>query len=97
MMKAERRSGKAWQRKCVARWRLLSAEGLDLPAAAAEIGVSSNDLAAWSRGSSSAPLLIPVCIKDEAAQRKLVVVLRCGARVEGLSLEDVVELARRLA
>ena len=46
MMKAERRPGKAWQRKCVARWRLLSARGLDLQAAATEIGVSANDLAA---------------------------------------------------
>jgi hypothetical protein len=42
------------------------------------------------------PLLVPVCIKDETEQRNLVVVLRCGARVEGLSLEDVAELARRL-
>lgn len=96
MMKAEQRPGKTWQRKCVARWRLLSARGFDLQAAATEIGVSANDLAAWSRGSSSAPLLVPVCIKDETEQRKLIVVLRCGARVEGLSLEDVVELARRL-
>jgi hypothetical protein len=97
MIKAERRLSKAWQRKCVARWRLLSVQGLDLQAAATEIGVSANDLAEWSRGSSSAPLLIPVCIKDETEQRKLVVVLGTGARVEGLSLEDVVELARRLA
>ena len=96
MMKAERRPGKAWQRKCVARWRLLSAQGLNLQAAAAEIGVSAGDLAAWSRDSSSTPLLVPVCIKDETEQRNLVVVLRCGARVEGLSLEDVVELVRRL-
>lgn len=96
MMKAERRPSKAWERKCVARWRLLSAQGMDLQMAAAEIGVSANDLAVWSRGSSGAPLLSPVCIKDEAEQRKLVVVLGCGARVEGLSLEDVVELARRL-
>lgn len=80
----------------MARWKLLSVQGLDLQAAAAEIGVSADDLAAWSRDSSSAPLLIPVCIKDEAEQRNLVVVLRCGVRVEGLSLEDVVELARRL-
>ncbi len=29
MMKAEQRPSKAWQRKCVARWRLLSARGLD--------------------------------------------------------------------
>jgi len=96
MMKAERRPGKAWQRKCVARWRLLSAQGLDLQAAAAEIGVSAGDLAVWSRDSPSTPLLVPVCIKDETEQRNLVVVLRCGARVEGLSLEDVAELARRL-
>ena len=48
MMKAEQRPGKTWQRKCVARWRLLSARGLDLQAAAAEIGVSADDLAAWS-------------------------------------------------
>ena len=96
MMTAERRPSKSWQRKCVARWRLLSVQGLDLQAAAAEIGVPADDLAAWSRGSSSAPLLVPVCIKDETEQRKLVVVLRCGARVEGLWLEDVAELARRL-
>ena len=72
MMKAERRPSKAWERKCVARWRLLSAQGLDLQVAAAEIGVSANDLAVWSRGSSSAPMLIPVCIKDEAEQRSRV-------------------------
>ena len=35
-----------------------------------------------------------LCIKDEAEQRKMVVILRCGVRVEGLSLKDVVELAR---
>lgn len=80
MMKAERSPSKAWQRKCVARWRLLSMQGLDLQAAAAEIGVSANDLAAWSRGSSSTPLLIPVCIADEAEQRKLVVVFRVSVR-----------------
>ncbi|WP_293275766.1 hypothetical protein [Nannocystis sp.] len=35
--------------------------------------MSADDLAAWSRGSSSAPLLIPVCIEDETELRKLVV------------------------
>ena len=96
MMKAERRPIKAWQKKCVARGRLLAVQGVDLWRAAAEIGISAEDLAAWSRESSSAPLLVPVCIKDEAEQRKLVVILGCGARIEGLSLDDVVELARRL-
>ena len=42
-------------------------------------------------------MFVAVHVEDEATERSGVVVLGCGVRVEGLSVADVAELARRLA
>ena len=67
--------------------------------AAVEMGVAGADLAMWIRAATSgSPMFVPVHVEDEVAGGSgLVVVLGCGVRVEGLSIADVAELARRLS
>lgn len=67
--------------------------------AAVEIGVAPADLALWiGEAASEAPVFVAVHVEDEVAERSgVVVVLGCGVRVEGLSVADLAELARRLA
>ncbi len=67
--------------------------------AAVEIGVARADLEMWIRAAASgSPMFVPVHLEDEVADGSgLVVVLGCGVRVEGVSLADVAELARRLS
>ncbi len=55
MMKAERYPSKTWQRKCVARWRLLSARGLDLQAGGKSRGPPPAQPARTSPGSPATP------------------------------------------
>lgn len=85
--------------KALARWRWLSARGVGLADAAEEIGVAEAELRAWSVGALTTPLLVPVEIESRASGPKgdLVAVLAGGVRVEGLTLDDVVELVRRLS
>ena len=61
--------------------------------------MAAADLARWIRESASdAPLFVAVHVEDEAMVRSgIVVVLGCGVRVEGLSVADLAELARRLS
>ena len=94
-----KKTSEAFERKALARWRLLASQGVPVARAAVEIGVEADDLEAWIRGSASpAPLFVPVQVEEEVAGRGgLVVVLGCGVRVEGLSIVDVAELARRLS
>ncbi|HZF74504.1 MAG TPA: hypothetical protein VE033_01540 [Acetobacteraceae bacterium] len=99
MKKDEKKRSEAFKRKALARWRLLSSRGVALDRAAVEIGVAGADLEMWSRAAApEGPLFIPVHVEGEDARRSgLVIVLGCGVRVEGLSLADVAELARRLS
>jgi len=99
MMKSEKKVSEAFKRKALARWRLLSSRGMATERVADEIGVAGVDLAMWIRAvASEPPLFVPVHVEDEVAGRSgLVVVLGCGVRVEGLSIADLAELARRLS
>lgn len=90
-----------FKKKVLARWRWLAARGMDLDRAAEEIGVESTELRAWMQeGSPRMPLFVPVHVEDEAmvgVGGGLVAVLAAGVRVEGLTVADVAELARRLS
>lgn len=98
MKTGERKTSEAFKRKVLARWRLLSERGWEHERAAVEIGVAAADLALWIReAGSDGPVFVAVHVEDEATERSGVVVLGCGVRVEGLSVADVAELARRLA
>ena len=99
MKTGERKTSEAFKRKVLARWRLLSERGWEHERAAVEIGVAAADLARWIReAGSDGPVFVAVHVEDEAAERSgVVVVLGCGVRVEGLSVADLAELARRLA
>jgi hypothetical protein len=101
MKKSEKKTSEAFKRKVLARWRLLSMRGVAVERAAVDIGVVAADLAAWLReATSDSPLFVPVHVEDEAAAAAgsgVVVVFGCGVRVEGLSVADLAELARRLA
>jgi hypothetical protein len=99
MKKSERKTSEAFKRKVLARWRLLSMRGVAVERAAVDIGVEAADLATWIReAASDSPLFVPVHVEDEAAAGGgVVVVFGCGVRVEGLSVADLAELARRLA
>lgn len=99
----QRRSSERFRRKVVARWRWLEARGVELVEAAREIGVTAGELRAWSQGQvDEARLIVPVQVEIEdadadAERRGIVVVLGGGVRVEGLTVADVAELARRLS
>ena len=95
----ETKRSERFKRKALARWRLLAASGVSLELAALEIGVMVDELRAWSRDAEGkAPLFVPVQVEGETAERRaLVVVLAGGVRVEGLTIADVAELARRLS
>ena len=99
MKKSEKKTSEAFKRKVLARWRLLSLRRVTIERAAVDIGVSAADLATWIReAASDSPLFVPVHVEDEAAVGSgVVVVFGCGVRVEGLSVADLAELARRLA
>jgi hypothetical protein len=96
-MKASER----FKRKVLARWRVLSARGVDAGRAAVEIGVAAADLETWiQEAASGSPLFAPVHVVDEEAgggRRGVEVVLGCGVRVLGLSVAELAELARRLS
>ena len=99
MKKSEKKTSEAFKREVLARWRLLSMRGVAVERAAVDIGVEAADLATWIReAASDSPLFVPVHVEDEAVVgRGVVVVFGCGVRVEGLSVADLAELARRLA
>ncbi len=88
-----------FKQKVLARWRLLSARGVDPGRAAVEIGVAAADLEMWIReAASDSPLFVPVHVEDGAGvQSGVVVVLGCGVQVLGLSVVELAELARRLS
>lgn len=79
--------------------------------AALEIGVGAADLRRWSRGNEAetplivpvqveveAPLIVPVQVEAESTSpQQIAVVLRSGLRVEGLTVDEVAELLRRLS
>ena len=93
------KTSEKFKRKVLARWRVLSAGGVDPVRAAVEIGVAAADLEMWIReAASGSPLFVPVHVEDEdALQSGVVVVLGCGVRVQGLSVAELAELARRLS
>lgn len=92
------KTSEKFKRKVLARWRVLSARGVDLGQAAVEIGVVEADLAKWIREtSSSSPLFVPVIVEDAGGGSGGEVVLGCGVRVLGLSVAELAELARRLS
>ena len=99
MKTSQRKTSEAFKRKVLARWRLLSTHGWECERAAVELGVTAADLASWIRESApDAPLFVAVHVENEVPVRSgVVVMLGCGVRVEGLSVDDVAELARRLA
>jgi hypothetical protein len=87
-----------FKRKVLMRWRWLAERGMSLEQAALEIGVPTADLHRWSRGQEAeAPLIVPVQVEDESTvRREIVVVLRSGVRVEGLTVVEVADLLQRL-
>lgn len=101
MMGTVKSSGSRFKKKVLARWRWLSARGVDIEQAAQEIGMGLAELRSWiEEESRPLPLLVPVQIEgeDEAVARGgFVAVLAGGVRVEGLTIADVAELARRLS
>lgn len=97
--KNEVRHSERFKGKVLARWRVLSAQGIPLDRAALEMGLPTTTLEMWVRRSEQ-PLLVPVQIADERElgdEQRLVVELGHGVRVHGLTLSDVAELARRLS
>ena len=95
----QKQRSERFKRKVLARWRQLATSGVSLEQAALEIGVTAGELLAWSRvAEDERPLLVPVQVASEAAERRtLVVVFAGGVRVEGLTVAEVAELVRRLS
>lgn len=74
--------------------RLRQEEGVLLLAAAREAGVEYQTLRRWLRVTGLA--FRPVSVVHPELPPAIVAVLPCGLRLEGLGLDDIVELARRL-
>jgi hypothetical protein len=94
------KTSEKFKRKVLARWRGLSARGVDPGRAAVEIGVAVADLEMWIReAASGSPLFVPVYVEGEDAGGRsgVVVELGRGVRVLGLSVAELAELARRLS
>lgn len=95
------KTSEKFKRKILARWRVLSALGVDPGRAAVEIGVEAADLEMWIReAASDSPLFVPVHVEDEDAvggRSGVVVELGRGVRVLGLSVAQLAELARWLS
>lgn len=95
------KTSEKFKRKILARWRVLSARGVDPGRAAVEIGVEVADLEMWIReAASGSPLFVPVWVEDEGPGERrsgVVVELGRGVRVLGLSVAELAELARRLS
>ncbi len=67
---------------------------------AEKLGLSRATLARWISDSEEPRALVravDVVADDEPVADDLVALLPCGVRIEGLTLDDVAELARRLA
>lgn len=69
-------------------------QGASLATAAREAGVGYQTLRRWMGRASQA--FRPVSVVAPEGVREIVVALPGGLRVEGLGLDDIVELARRL-
>lgn len=74
----------------------VGAEGGSLAGVARELGVSDQTLRRWRAGQAPARLRA-VRVSEDETPRGIVVLLPGGARVEGLDLEGLAELARRLS
>jgi hypothetical protein len=94
-------SSSRFKKKVLARWRWLSARGVGIEQAAEEIGVTVTELRSWMEdGGRSVPLIVPVQVEDEVVSGErggFIAVLAGVVRVEGLTIADVAELARRLS
>jgi len=94
-------SGGRFKRKVLARWRWLSARGVGIEQVAREVGMEVSELRSWIEDESRpVPLIVPVQVEgagEAVAREGFVAVLAGGVRVEGLTIADVAELARRLS
>lgn len=75
------------------------AQGGSQRALAAKLGLSTVSMARWeTEVARETPRLRPVEVEEdrEPKSEELVAILPCGVRIEGITLEDVAELARRL-
>ena len=71
-------------------------DGGSVCALATDLGLAPTTVLGWLRGAPVASPFLPVVIRDShAAGSTLSLLLPGGARVEGLSLEDVVALCRK--
>lgn len=98
MSRSLKQASEKFKKRVLARWRSMSTRGVAFEQAAVELGVRVDDLRAWSQEQVTSALIVPVQITPGAGgARGLVAVLAGGVRVEGLTIADVVELARRLS
>jgi len=96
-MKKQTGRSTRFKRKALARWRWLAVRGVELEAAAAELGLRADELRTWIDEADGRELIVPVQIAEEAeAPRGGVVVVIGNVRIEGLRVAEVAELVRRL-
>lgn len=85
------------KRDALACWAARKADGASEAAAAAELGIPALTLSRWRRA-AAAPRFLPVVVEPAvAASPQLVVRGPCGLLVEGLDLDGLAQLLRRLA
>lgn len=82
-------------------WRVRKAEGAALEEAAEELGIDERSLRRWTRPASRAPRfhrveVLPEKVTAAKASSQLVLHGPGGVRVEGLDVEALAELLRRL-
>lgn len=81
-------------------WKRRKAEGATLAMAAKELGIHAKSLGQWSKGRGTARRFRPVeLVEEQAVPRRgssMVLYGPGGVRVEGLTVEALSELLRRL-
>jgi transposase-like protein len=72
-------------------------EGASAKHVSDELGVNVHTLGFWrERKKNTKPVLRPVRVIDETSDARIVLLVRNGIRVEGLSVEQLVEVLRQV-
>jgi transposase-like protein len=72
-------------------------EGVSAKQVSDELGVNVHTLGFWrERKKNAKPMLRPVRVIDETSDARIVLLVRNGIRVEGLSVEQLVEVLRQV-
>ena len=92
-----KRFPKPLRSKLIAYIRVRRQAGATLKTIASEIGIGFKTISRWLLEEHKGPAFRRVQVVEQQPKRRLTVHGPCGLRVEGMALEQLAELLRRLA